>query len=55
MPYSPKAHRLFEGIAHGSIPPKKGLTQAKAATLASEGIKKPAPSYSDQIMKAAKK
>lgn len=40
MPYSLKAHRLFEGIAHGSIPPREGLTRGKAATLASEGVKK---------------
>lgn len=40
MPYSPKAHRYFEGVAHGSIPPKKGLTKKKAKKLASEGVKK---------------
>ncbi len=42
MPWAPNQHRLFEGIAHGSIPPKKGLTRAKASALASEGVKKPA-------------
>lgn len=41
MPYSPKAHRLFEGIKHGSISPRKGLGRDKAGELASEGIKKP--------------
>jgi hypothetical protein len=40
MPYTPEQHKLFEGIAHGSIPPKDGLTKKKAATLASEGVKK---------------
>jgi hypothetical protein len=40
MPWSPKQHRLFEGIAHGSIPPSKGLSRAKASEMASEGIKK---------------
>ena len=39
MPYSPKAHRLFEAVAHGSIK-RKGLTKAKAAELAKEGVKK---------------
>lgn len=39
MPYTPEQHRLFEGIAHGSIPPKKGLSKAKAGQLASEGVK----------------
>ncbi len=40
MPWSPAQHRLFEGIAHGSIAPKTGLTQAKASQMAAEGIKK---------------
>jgi hypothetical protein len=40
MPYPIKAHRLFEGIAHGSIPPRKGLSREKAGELASEGVKK---------------
>jgi hypothetical protein len=39
MPWSPSQHRLFEGIAHGSIKPKDGLTKEKAAGMASEGIK----------------
>lgn len=42
MPYAPDQHRLFEGIAHGSIPPRKGLSREKAGELASEGVKKPA-------------
>lgn len=42
MPYAPNQHRLFEGIAHGTIPPKKGLSREKAGELASEGVKKPA-------------
>ena len=40
MPWSPAQHRLFEGIAHGSIAPKAGLTKQKAAGMASEGIKR---------------
>lgn len=40
MPWSSKQHRLFEGVAHGSIKPKAGLTKEKAAELASEGVKK---------------
>lgn len=40
MPYTPKQHRLFEGVAKGSIPPKKGLTKQKASVLASEGVKR---------------
>ena len=46
MPYNLAQHRLFEGIAHGSIPPKAGLTKAKAQGMASEGVKsstKPKP------------
>lgn len=39
MPYSPKAHRLFEGIKHGTIPPRKGLSKKKAGQLAAEGVK----------------
>lgn len=39
MPYTPEQHRLFEGIAHGTIKPQKGLSKAKAAQLASEGVK----------------
>ena len=42
MPYTPEQHRLFEGIAHGSIKPRKGLSKEKAAELASEGVKKDA-------------
>lgn len=41
MPYAPNQHRLFEGIAHGSIPSRKGLSREKAGELASEGVKKP--------------
>jgi hypothetical protein len=40
VPWSPAQNRLFEGIAHGSIAPKAGLTQAKASQMASEGVKK---------------
>lgn len=41
MPWTSKQHRLFAGVAHGSIPPKPGLTKAKAAKMAKEGVKKP--------------
>ena len=41
MPWSQKQHNLFEGIAHGSIKPQKGLSKDKAAELASEGVKGP--------------
>lgn len=44
MPWTPAQHRLFEGVAHGSIPPKAGLTPQKAAAMASEGVK-PAPKH----------
>lgn len=33
MPYNSAQKRLFRGIAHGSIPPKDGLTKQKAAEL----------------------
>lgn len=41
MPYTPKAHRFFEAVAHG-MKPKNGskLSKDKAAELASEGVKK---------------
>jgi hypothetical protein len=42
MPFSEKAHRLFEGIAHGwtpSDPKLQHLTQGKAKELAAEGVK----------------
>jgi len=38
MPWTAKQHRLFEGVAHGSIPTTKSLTKAKAAKMAHEGI-----------------
>ena len=42
MPYTPAQHRLFEAAAHNpAIAKAKGIPQAKAATMASEGIKKP--------------
>lgn len=40
MPYTKKQNRLFQGIAHGNIPPKKGLSKGKAAELAAEGVKR---------------
>jgi hypothetical protein len=44
MPYSPKAHRLFEAAAHDkTIAKEHGLSQATAARLAHEGIKKGPP------------
>lgn len=54
MPYSEKAHRLFEGIKHGTIPEKDGLTKEKAATLASEGVKKDKSGEATTRSKAAK-
>lgn len=39
-PWTPKQHRYFEGVSHGSIRPKKGLTISAAKRMASEGIKK---------------
>lgn len=40
MPYTPKAHRFFEAVAHG-MKPKNGskLSQGKAKELAAEGVK----------------
>jgi len=44
MPWSPAQHRLFEAAAHDSeIAKRKGIPQAKAAQMASEGIKKKPP------------
>jgi len=41
MPWSPSQHRLFEAAAHDpEIAKQKGIPQAKAAKMASEGIKK---------------
>jgi len=55
MPYTEKQHRLFEGIAHGSIKPTKGLSKDKAAELASEGIKKnPKKSKHSRLYKDSK-
>jgi hypothetical protein len=40
MPYSAKAHRLFEAAEHNpAIAKKYGIPQATAAKMASEGIK----------------
>lgn len=40
MPWSPSQHRLFEAAAHDpAIAKAHGIGQAKAATMASEGIK----------------
>lgn len=41
MPWSPAQHRLFEAAAHDpKIAKSKGIPQAKAAQMASEGITK---------------
>ncbi len=43
MPYTVDQHRLFEAAAHDpAIAKSRGIPQAQAATMASEGIK-PAP------------
>jgi hypothetical protein len=40
MPYSPKQHRLFEAASHDpAIAAARGIPQAQAAKMASEGIK----------------
>lgn len=40
MPWNPAQHRLFEAAAHNpAIAKAKGIPQARAATMASEGIK----------------
>lgn len=42
MPWSPAQHRLFEAAAHNpAIAKAHGMSQQKAAGMASEGIKKP--------------
>lgn len=42
MPWTPAQHRLFEAAAHNpQVAQQRGIPQAKAATMASEGIKKP--------------
>lgn len=39
MPWNPAQHRLFEAAAHNpEIAKRKGIPQAKAAQMASEGI-----------------
>jgi hypothetical protein len=44
MPWTPAQHRLFEAAAHNpAIAKSKGIPQAQAAKMASEGIKKPTP------------
>ena len=41
MPWTPAQHRLFEAVAHNpAIAKAKGIPQAKAAQMASEGIKR---------------
>lgn len=40
MPWSPAQHRLFETAAHNpAVAKSSGIPQAKAAQMASEGIK----------------
>lgn len=40
MPWTPKQHRLFEAVAHDpAIAKSTGIPRAKAAAMASEGIK----------------
>ena len=40
MPWSPAQHRLFEAAAHSpAVAKRTGIPQAKAASMASEGIK----------------
>ena len=44
MPWNPAQHRLFEAAAHNpAIAKRKGIPQAKAASMAAEGIKRPDP------------
>lgn len=41
MPWTGKQHRLFEAAAHSPAVAKRvGIPQAKAAQMASEGVKK---------------
>ncbi len=41
MPWTPAQHRLFEAAAHSpQIAKAHGIPQAKAVSMASEGIKK---------------
>lgn len=40
MPWSPAQHRLFEAAAHDpGVSKRVGIPQAKAATMAAEGVK----------------
>ena len=40
MPWNPAQHRLFEAAAHSpAVAKRTGIPQAKAAGMASEGIK----------------
>lgn len=56
MPYSPKAHRLFEAAAHDpAIAKARGIPQAKAAQMASEGIKRASPKKRGMINRAKSK
>jgi hypothetical protein len=44
MPWTPKQHRLFQAAAHNpALAKQKGIPVAKAAMMASEGIKSPLP------------
>ena len=43
MPWTPAQHRLFQAAAHNpKIAKSHGLSQSKAQTMASEGIKQQA-------------
>jgi hypothetical protein len=56
MPWTGAQHRLFEAAAHNpEIAKEKGISQDKAAEMASEGVKKKSKASPKQLAAALKK
>ncbi len=52
MPWNPAQHRLFEAAAHSPAVAKRvGIPQAKAAQMASEGVKKKGAAMAAKLRK----
>lgn len=54
MPYTPKAHRFFEAIAHGMKPKDGGPSVEDAKKMASEGVKDEKKSRMQKLYKDTK-
>lgn len=54
MPYTPKAHRYFEAIAHGMKPKGGGPSKEEAQKMAGEGIKNEKKSKMSKLYKDTK-